>query len=456
MNSNFLSIERRQIRKMGHPVSKSSRKRPRHEIPAAPISSTHITDVNNDCLEHIFKKLDLVGLLNVADTSTLFKQAADQAFVIKYGTLKVVIDCRSPGNRISVNYGAIRTCGPIGLKLLRCFGHLIKRLQYRRFSIYRRLLSVEMDRYLNEYCVNSLIDIEFYRVECTPATNLKIPYSKVEKVTFEMCDFKCFSPDISKCFPSVRRLILCSNRSLPNIERNFPHLTHFEFDQTHHPLFRNQSLSVFMALNPQLRQLCLYKICFQSDADVLLSASKNLPKLESVDFTYYRRVRDFSEPKIYHFKSVREVKMHLISYNDSLPMLFEQLEELQLNLGNYALSEDIIDLIGKHPKLNKLKLKCNSDDLILSQADKMELFRSQPSLKELDLMYCTFTVDEAIGISGELKQLNEFRFKLQQPNDHQLLREELDKTWTVARKEMKTFDGSFHYAELEKLQSRQA
>lgn len=91
--------------------------------------------------------------------------------------------------------------------------------------------------------------------------------------------------------------------------------------------------------------------------------------------------------------------------------------------------------------------------MILSWAAKMTLFRSQPLIEELDSRYCTFTVNEAIGILGEFGQPTQLRFKLQQTNDYELLRDDLDKKWAVVRGKMKTFDGGFHYAKLEKLRA---
>lgn len=51
---------------------------------ADPIKITKITDLDYDCLEHIFKNLGLSDLLNVADSSKYFKQAVDLVFKNKY------------------------------------------------------------------------------------------------------------------------------------------------------------------------------------------------------------------------------------------------------------------------------------------------------------------------------------------------------------------------------------
>lgn len=45
--------------------------------------------LNEDCLEHIFKKLDISDLLNVADSSIELLPAARSAFVSKYGKVRV-------------------------------------------------------------------------------------------------------------------------------------------------------------------------------------------------------------------------------------------------------------------------------------------------------------------------------------------------------------------------------
>lgn len=53
--------------------------------------STNITDLDNDCLEYIFKKLELKDLLSVADASKCFKVAVDMAYTSEYGKMQVFI-----------------------------------------------------------------------------------------------------------------------------------------------------------------------------------------------------------------------------------------------------------------------------------------------------------------------------------------------------------------------------
>lgn len=52
----------------------------------------NITNINSDCMEHIFERLELNDLLNVADSSKQFYNAACQVYKRKYLNMNPIHD----------------------------------------------------------------------------------------------------------------------------------------------------------------------------------------------------------------------------------------------------------------------------------------------------------------------------------------------------------------------------
>ena len=65
-------------------------KQPRNTTSDGEKSDTKITDVNVDCLEHIFGHLELSDLLNFANANKQLKAASEPIFFRKYGEKKSV------------------------------------------------------------------------------------------------------------------------------------------------------------------------------------------------------------------------------------------------------------------------------------------------------------------------------------------------------------------------------
>lgn len=80
------------------------------------------------------------------------------------------------------------------LQLIRCFGALISKLEYdysiESFPAHRN----ELDRYINQYCAESLTEIEFFTISEEVFENLKKPFLNVKSVRFNYCTLgKCYS-----------------------------------------------------------------------------------------------------------------------------------------------------------------------------------------------------------------------------------------------------------------------
>lgn len=94
-------------------------------------------------------------LLNIADTNTQLKQAADTVFERKFGEKKFCLNRRRPTK--AENFFNITELKS-SLQTLRCFGHLITKLEVNSTTLRGSSLS-HLFRYTTEYCSESLVEL---------------------------------------------------------------------------------------------------------------------------------------------------------------------------------------------------------------------------------------------------------------------------------------------------------
>ncbi|XP_055326352.1 uncharacterized protein LOC129580197, partial [Sitodiplosis mosellana] len=143
---------------------------------------TKLTDVNVDCLEHIFSHFSLTDLLNVASSNKQLKPAADLVFASRYGKQSIEINLEFKLVRIFEWNQQI--LWSFCFKLLRCFGHSITKLKIIYGSSQNATLDVKIDRYVSKYCAKSLVEIELKHCASRTLNDLKKPFSSVESLYF--------------------------------------------------------------------------------------------------------------------------------------------------------------------------------------------------------------------------------------------------------------------------------
>lgn len=108
-----------------------------------------LTDLNDDCLEHIFQYLSLEDLLNIADTNKQLKPAAELAFERRFKSGKLIL-CKSTTTEILINKTErVKVIVGNPYRLLRCFGHLIPN---------QKIINRSMLKYVSQYCRKSIIN----------------------------------------------------------------------------------------------------------------------------------------------------------------------------------------------------------------------------------------------------------------------------------------------------------
>lgn len=254
-------------RQCDHHAENLSSKHHRSEPPPADEAAqpTKITDIDDDCLEKIFKSFDLQNLFNVAVANEWLRPAANAVYKRKFGTKKIYLlqvhfdlNSQSPingTNAITIN--DFKTC----LQFLRFFGSSITHLEVNYGgSISKRYNYVH--QYINNYCNESLITLRFVQRPIFSIGHFEKPFVNVQNVGFHFCDLSDKCLQFADVFPGVRRL----NLQGYGLNQRFidVHPTHLEHliiavtdNEYYHITKRYNAMSKLVQSNRQLQSLTI-------------------------------------------------------------------------------------------------------------------------------------------------------------------------------------------------------
>lgn len=442
-----------------------------------PSEQTEFTDINTDCLEKIFNYLELDDLLNVADTCTHFKGAADIVASRIFAKKWIIIDKIriSRARLINIRNGYIEL---IDLKsilgTLRLFGHLIKKLKIKgndlenfpEQTIEFIAKSVGLlSYYIGHYCTSSLTELTIEK-----AISFKLfkkPFLKVEKVKINIIHLPRSQIKRNwfvKLFPNVRQLTYKSVfgriSSFESIVDHFPKLEHLNIENLHcknlnrivsitddECTANNTDVMKSLSLNPQLTTLALSYI---SDINILKLISEQQHQLECLSFQYAPKAGTNSD--VVHFQSVKKLKIWLCSPSQrpnsqpievgtignemcKIPFSFAKLEEFTIQTC-YQYSSEFYSFIDQHGSIKKLNIRtCGWPQFNLTDLNRTKLVTSLPALRELSLTCHVLKNDEAMAFIKVFKQLEKFSFKLYLWDDKNIFKKwvhRLNKKWEMS------------------------
>lgn len=326
-----------------------------------------ITGMNDDCLEHIFKQLKLIDLLNVADSRKSLKDGIDQAFRSKYGKCHVHINIGVRRMEIYEDKNTIEIYDfGSSLKFLRCFGKFTSALKihntmYARGQQKRRR---ELDRYMNEHCTETLKKLTISDALKCAIAGVKQPFTNVEKLRIDGRLGRKLS-NFNRWFPKLKHLKLYT-RSVTDsqcIEVHLPHLKSLGIDKFYG--FQLENILNCFRLNSQLQTLRIKKLY---TPNVLKSASEELPHLEKLYVESASCFDDMNE--IIHFKNVKKFGLG-DRLPSKIPLSFRKIEHFSLKLIYYTYdlssNQAIKQFISTHQSIKtmdiKFRFKYKTDDI---------------------------------------------------------------------------------------------
>lgn len=214
-----------------------------------------ITDLNDDCLEHIFKFFDLPNLFIVADTCKRFREVT-----------KTIYKCRQ---LTSVKIDILSRSSIDELKLLRIFGDVIQKLSINFYLLNcnkRNNIAQQFEECIFKYCSQSK-SLKELELVCCPKylfESIEKPFKSVEIVRFSEGFLGEKISQFNWYFPKMRSLEIYYMSEVVNpscIETKFPLLEHLNIENT--SSFSTQNIKTAISLNTQLRSIhsfCKYYV----------------------------------------------------------------------------------------------------------------------------------------------------------------------------------------------------
>lgn len=388
---------------------------------------TQIANVGVDGLEQIFKHLSINDLLNVVDTNTQLRQAARFAFVGKFGGRVVHLCSRGTRKLQSFNIfdnfiwiSDLLTC----LKVIRNFGQSIPALNVCYYGV-PEAHRTELDRYINKYCVESLVDLEYGGESLKNLTN---PFPNVKTVAF-FGNLQCDQLEIHRCFPNVETLKLTNSSSAQSINTHFPHLKHLQIHNERNSIKIDDLLGCLRS-NAQLQSLRTFNIFFNPEC---LQATNECPQLKSLSvmmgsaFSNHFGEISVNSKNVTKFETDGSYLKQLHSSKVSLS--FDQLEELIIHK---PLSQTVLDFITKHQSVTKFTYYGWKKEDFNDEQPLLVLAQAFPSLTDVSFYLNTFLVDDAVEFVKECKSLQSFFiFSLDQKMEYKLMENCLGNAWRM-------------------------
>lgn len=395
--------------------------------------SKKLTDLNDDCLEHIFSYLGLQALVAVAEANERFKTAAELAFVRNFGRGKLVIW------RDGYNYPKV--CIPNAYSvfnqsdlawssepypLLRYFGHLISK---HDISVEGKRYEYKLLKYVKKYCRESTTEI-FIRAE--RFYNVNKPFPNAQTVSLDCCHLNNarFRKTIrlNELFPNVRNLSIDScDFKRKCIALHFPQLNQLKLVESRRrsEVYHTPIYVEMLHLNPQLRSLALAR---GYSATLLWVASQQLQFLEHLEL-HRKDFEGFGE-SVVNFPCLKELKLtcHWFSGSPKIPILANNLKVFEFGIGSAETSNvnALLDFLHNHPTITKFNFAHDIDatvDRITNKRLPRKIIEALPLLEEIDLSFLKISVAHAIRLMKDYKSLKKLFFLMDCNVDLNLLEE---------------------------------
>lgn len=315
----------------------------------------------------------------------------------------------------------------ICLSFLHCFGHLIVKIS----------LDSDDDQlivHLNEYCADSLIELNISHTKNKEFHAFKKIFSNVEVLELSKCVLSRQLTDFNTWFPKIQLLMFLDQIELDDrecINIKFRHLKYLSIDvqtkMNDKLVFDVKNMKMALRLNPQIRSLAFYNV----DAKYLHGVSKHLQLLESLHIKWHKDVcySDLDEHNI-HFKSVQ--KLEIIFHPDDtnvqgIPLSFDRLKTFELVAKR--LNKNSIDFISKHPTITELSLTLEEEN---RDVDLFHCVKALSSLQIFNLDFVLCSPGGVIYVLDQIQSLKILRFRISDHSKYDPLCQLLSDQWQTS------------------------
>lgn len=227
-----------------------------------------ITDLNDDCLVHIFSFLKFPNLLIIADTCNRFKEV-----------IRTMHKCKQATKSVKIN--SLPKSITFNLKLLRNFGDQIRTLLINYFGIYNTKsefssqIMLAVEQYIYKYCLESksLKELQLFYLPKDAFESIEKPFKSVEAVYFYYGFLGEKISQFNRYFPKMLSLEIGEISGAANtscIETKLPFLQRLCVNTTENKrFFSTKNIEKAISLNSQL--IIIYYNCKQQVWNIQIS-----------------------------------------------------------------------------------------------------------------------------------------------------------------------------------------
>lgn len=322
-----------------------------------------IIHLNDECLEKIFRHLNLIDLTNVAEANERLAASAKCVFAQAHQNHRLFWKSDGEIVQIPERHPLIDTrnfiikCDIVAI-IFKHFGKYMRKIKvFHALGSFRCRRNFDIVNLIAEHC-STLQELEFFGSTAFGVLrrNCK-PFVRLEKLVFSEIIIRMSSVDyLNEMFPNIRSLefynVFYTFESF-SLERHFPHLQHFGIFTFPYTKFDRQYISIInriVDLNQQLRSLSVYDLKLGLN-EFSMETMPHIMKLE-IGGTHV-----FPKPP-FNFGDLKSLK---ITYsNDNKPNNFEwrnlsaQLE--QLEIVGFQLNERSVQVILQCSNLTSFTL----------------------------------------------------------------------------------------------------
>lgn len=373
------------------------------------LANTNLTDVNNDCLEHIFGYLKVQDLFSVAMADEGLRYAAESAFKRKYGRklisfhregILVYVEDR-PQETVYHAYHITEISEQIAF--LRRFGQQISKLciSGRNNAEYKLFESVVF-----EQCVASLVELslgdEWSQFTMNVFEGIQQPFANVKKASFVRCHFNERAAKLNKWFPQLRHLALIDNTFVAPtvVVTKYPHIKRLAIGNFMEIGLTKEHAIRMVQLNPQITDLSISLAADGYEFQFYRQLNELLPQLNRLHLCWESNSFEHHDGAIIAFKHLKKlmIDFSITSFNSNrmLPFAVDQLAELEVN--NVPLmTHEWMHFITQNKELTKLSvLPINFSDAFFDRPNNQDLKqfgKELPKLTELTIDVSKITVN---------------------------------------------------------------
>lgn len=252
-------------------------------------SPTTILDLNDDCMQEIFKYLDLFGLCNVADVSIRFRQNAQAYFAnSEYKDFSIL---NPEYEKYATDWLRLKplliTLTP---RVLRNFGPFIRSIVVSNL-VYRNLRPAhEVFNMIDRYCSEALVrlQLEDYILSNKRLALERSLFRHIQKLTLQDCDENdSFLRNLPSWSPNLRELELIggSYKMIFRLNQTFPNLVAISMVWCN---VTKNDLEEFLKCNSQLKKIVV-KHCIHIDGSIFQSIAEYVSEIEEIRFVDHRK-----------------------------------------------------------------------------------------------------------------------------------------------------------------------